>query len=429
MNRSLSDRLPEIAPFLRYDKDPYLVIEGGRLKYVQDAFTTTDEFPNAQEFDPSGLTAGTGLGGQPFDYIRNSVKIVEDAYDGTMTFYVADPSDPLIRAWEGVFPDLFRPLTDLPADLQPHLRFPEELFNVQTRVFGRYHVTDPSTFYFNTDLWTVPMGQTNEQSLPSEAYYVAMRQPGSNAAEFLLLQPMIPNSRPNMIAWVAAKNGPADYGKVTVFRFPSDTSVFGPAQIEAQIDIDPDISAQITLWNQSGSTVVRGNLIVLPVGNSLIYLQPVYLRSNSAKFPAFERIVVASSNHVVWAATLGEALTKFLAEQAASPGGPSPSPSPTPGPSGSPGPTPSGSPGPVATPPAGVAALVAYANQHFALAQAALRSGDFARYGSEIALVQQALTQLEALTGGATPSGAPSLGSPAPGSPSPTASPSPSPTP
>jgi uncharacterized membrane protein (UPF0182 family) len=157
-------------------------------------------------------------------------------------------------------------LTDLPADLQPHLRFPEELFNVQTRVFGRYHVTDPSTFYFNTDLWTVPMGQTNEQSLPSEAYYVAMRQPGSNAAEFLLLQPMIPNSRPNMIAWVAAKNGPVDYGKVTVFRFPSDTSVFGPAQIEAQIDIDPDISCPDHALEPVQQHGGQGNLIVLPVG-------------------------------------------------------------------------------------------------------------------------------------------------------------------
>jgi uncharacterized membrane protein (UPF0182 family) len=431
MNRSLGERLPAIAPFLRYDKDPYLVIVDGRLKYVQDAFTTSDEFPHAQSFDPSDLGPNTALGGDSFNYIRNSVKIVEDAYDGTMTFYVADPTDPLIRAWEGVFPALFKPLDGLPADLRPHLRYPEELFDVQTRVYGRYHVTDPSTFYFNTDLWTVPMGQTNQQSLPSEAYYVVMRIPGSDRAEFLLLQPMIPNKRPNMIAWVAAKNGPEDYGKTTVFRFPSDTTIFGPAQVEAQIDIDPEISAQITLWNQSGSTVVRGNLIVLPVGDSLIYLQPVYLKSNSAQFPAFERIVVASSNHVVWAPTLAESLTKFLAEQAAG-GGPTPSPTPSPSPSpgGSPAPTPSGSPGPVASPPAGdLSALIAYANDHFNLAEEALRSGDFARYGAEIALVRQALAQLESLTGGAAPSGAPNLGSPPPGASAPAASPSPSPAP
>jgi uncharacterized membrane protein (UPF0182 family) len=214
-----------------------------------------------------------------------------------------------------------------------------------------------------------------------------------------------------MIAWVAARNGPANYGQTTVFRFPSETTVFGPAQVEAQIDIDPDISAQITLWNQSGSQVVRGNLIVLPVGDSLIYLQPVYLQSKSAKFPAFERIVVASSSHVVWGSTLSEALSRFLAEEAAGPGGgptPSPSPTPSPGPGGSPTPTPSagpgGSPGPVATPPTGdVRALIDYANAHFEAAQAALRNGDFARYGTEIELVRQALERLQALTSASAP--------------------------
>jgi len=418
MNRDLGDRLPLIAPFLRYDKDPYVVIDAaGRLKYVQDAYTTTDQFPNAQSFDPADLPAGnapTGFGDEPFDYLRNSVKVVMDAYDGTTTFYVADPTDPLIRAWEGVFPTLFKPISLLPADLKPHLRVPEELFDVQTRVFGRYHVTDPATFYSNNDLWTVPTGQTNEQSLPNEAYYVFMRMPGADKAEFLLLQPMIRASRPNMIAWVAARNGPENYGQTTVFRFPSETSVFGPAQVEAQIDIDPDISAQITLWNQSGSQVVRGNLIVLPVGDSLIYLQPVYLQSKSAKFPAFERIVVASSNHVVWGSSLSEALGRFLAEEAGG-GGPSPSPSPTPsGPPGSPPPPspsagPGGSPGPVATPPAGdVRALIDYANAHFEAAQAALRNGDFARYGTEIELVRQALERLQALTGGLSSAAPPS---------------------
>ncbi len=425
MNRSIGERLNAIAPFLRYDKDPYLVIDNaGQLKYIQDAFTTSDQFPNAQGFAPSDLGANTGLAGDSFNYIRNSVKVVMDAYDGTTTFYVADPDDPLIRAWSGVFPSMFHPMSEMPADLVPHLRVPEELFDVQTRMFGRYHVVDPTTFYTNNDLWTVPMGQTNQQSLPTEAYYVVMRMPGTDAADFLILQPMIPASRPNMIAWVAARNGPVDYGKTTVFQFPSQTSVFGPAQVEAQIDIDPEISAQITLWNQSGSTVVRGNLIVLPVGDSLIYLQPVYLASNSSKFPAFERIVVASSTHVVWAATLGDALNKFLAEEAGTPG-PSPSPTPTPGPGGSPAPTPSGTPGPVGTPPPGVAALVAYANEHFELAQTALRNGDFARYGAEMELVRQALVNLEELTGGAVPSGAPVVPSSSPAAP--TASPSPAP--
>jgi uncharacterized protein len=428
MNRTISERVGAIAPFLRYDKDPYLVIDGsGRLKYVQDAYTISDRFPNAQAFAPSDLGQQTGLGGDSFNYIRNSVKVVMDAYDGTTTFYVADPDDPLIRAWEGIFPTMFRPLGDMPQDLRPHLRVPEELFDVQTRMFGRYHVVDPTTFYTNNDLWTVPVGQTNEQSLPTEAYYVVMRMPGTSKAEFLILQPMIPSSRPNMIAWVAARSDPDDYGQTTVFRFPSQTTVFGPAQVEAQIDIDPEISAQITLWNQSGSTVVRGNLIVLPVGDSLIYIQPVYLRSNSAKFPAFERVVVASSTHVVWAPTLSEALDKFLAEQGSS-GGPSPSPSPTPSPSPGSSAAPTPTPAPGGSPlPGDVSALIAYANEHFDKAEAALRAGDFATYGTEIELVRNALAQLEGLTGGVAPSGAPTVPSAAPSAAAPGASPSPAP--
>jgi uncharacterized membrane protein (UPF0182 family) len=406
-HRSLSDRLPRIAPFLQYDHDPYVAIDGsGRLVYIQDAYTTSDRFPHAQPFDPADLVT-TSLATAPINYIRNSVKIVENAYDGTMTFYVNDPDDPLIRAWEGVFPTLFRPMTEFPADLRPHLRVPEELFNVETQVYGRYHVQNELTFYQQDDLWTVPSTKTNEQSLANEAYYVIMSQPEAVNPEFLLLQPMIPKGRPNMIAWVAAQNDGASYGHTLVYRFPTGTSVFGPAQIEAQIDADPEISAQISLWNASGSEVVRGNLIVVPVGNSIIYLQPVYLRSTSTKFPAFQKIIVASPTTVVWGNTLRQALDQLLRDQAGGPGpGPSPGPTPTPGPSAQPTPT----PGPGSTPPAGdVAALVEYANQHFELAQQALRDGNFAKYGEEIALVQQALSQLDALVGASNaPSSAPS---------------------
>jgi len=331
------------------------------------------------------------------------VKIVMNAYDGTMTFYVSDPNDPLIRAWQGIFPTLFHPMSEFPSDLRPHLRIPEELFNVQTRMYGRYHVTNPQTFYGENDVWTVPTGQTSEESLPSEAYYVIMSLPAENSPEFLLLQPMIPRERPNMIAWVAVRMDGNAYGQTLVYRFPAETNVFGPEQIEAQISADPVISSQFTLWNQSGSKVIRGNLIVVPVGDSLIYLQPVYLQATSAKFPAFQKIIVASPTTIVWGDTLQEALDALLRDQGQGGPSPSPTPGPTPGPSGTPGPTatpgPTGTPG--TTPPAGdVSGLVAYANQHFELAQQALRDGDFARYGAEIALVQQALGQLEQLTGG-----------------------------
>lgn len=405
MHRTIGDRVGLIAPFLRYDKDPYLVVAGdGGLVYIQDAYTISDDFPHATSFAPGQLPGTTGLGQRPFDYLRNSVKVVMDAYDGRMTFYVADPTDPLIRAWQGVFPSLFRPLSEFPEDLRPHLRSPEEQFNVQTRMFGRYHLrpdrpADVTTFYNSTDLWTVPAGEGTEQRLPSEAYYVIMRMPGEPEAEFLLLQPMIAASRPNMIAWVAARNDGDRLGTVRVYRFPSNTTVFGPQQIEARIDQDPIISAQISLWDQAGSSVIRGNLLVVPVRDSLLYLQPIYLQSTQSAFPEFERIVVASPTTVVWGETLAQALGLLLEQQ----GGPAPSPSPTPSPGPTPTPGPTATPGPTTSPPPGglptdIPGLVEYANLHYESAQTALRAGDFATYGREIALVEAALQRLSELT-------------------------------
>ncbi len=404
MRRYLADRLPRVAPFLQYDKDPYVVItDAGRLVYVQDAYTTSDRFPHAQSFNPAEFES-TGLDRRPINYIRNSVKITMDAYDGTMQFYVADATDPLIRAYSSVFPTLFRPLSEIPADLRDNLRVPEELFNVQTRVFGRYHVTDTERFFSGNDVWTVPQGTTSEGTLPFEAYYVVMRMPGEAESEFLLLQPMVPVGRLNMIAWVATRMDAPNYGATRVYKFPADTTIFGPAQIEARIDQDAIISEQVTLWSQSGSTVIRGNLIVVPVGDSLLYLQPVYLQSTGSAFPEFRRIVVASPREVVWGESLSEALRLLL--EAESGNGPTPTPSPTPGP----GPTPTPGPGPTATPaptidpstplPTDVAGLIAYAKTHFDLAQAALRDGDFARYGDEIAKVDAALQRLDELAPG-----------------------------
>ncbi len=348
----------------------------------------------------------TTLGDDPFNYIRNSVKITMDAYDGTMTFYVADPTDPIVRTYARVFPTLFRPLTDLPESLAGHLRFPEELFNVQTRVFGRYHVTRPLQFFSGEDIWTVPSAETTEQTLPSEAYYVVMRMPGEAESEFLLLQPMVPTNRPNMIAWVAARNDGESYGTTRVYRFPETNNVFGPEQIEARIDADGAISEQLTLWSQAGSSVIRGNLIVVPVGDSVIYLQPFYLQSSSTRLPEFQRIVVASPREVVWARTLGEGLRLLLEAEAEGTPGPSPTPGGEPSPAPEPSPTPTApqTPGPDQTPPSGdVTALIDYANEHFELAQQALQDGDFARYGAEIALVEEALRELDALTSSPAP--------------------------
>lgn len=406
--RSLKDRLGVIAPFLRFDKDPYLVISNGKLYYVQDAYTLSDRFPNAQEFDGSTLPTGSGMADETFNYIRNSVKIVQDAYDGTLTFYEADPADPIIRAYEGVFPGMFHPLSEMSADLRTHLRVPEELFDTQTRQYATYHVTDVNTFFFKNDLWTVPVDTGGTQGLPPEAYYVVMRLPDTPAPEFLLLQPMVPNARPNMIAWVAARNDGPQRGTELVYQFPQDTSVLGPNQIEARIDADPTISAQISLWNQSGSRVIKGNLIVIPLQDTIIYLQPIYLQSTNSKFPQLEKVVLTTSTKVVWGNTLQESIALLLQGGT---GGPPPSP----GPSASPGTTATPT-GPAPSLPTGVQDLIKYANDHFELAQAALRAGDFATYGAEIAKVQQALRQLALLTGASAP--------PVP-SPSPGASPSP----
>ncbi len=423
INRSLGERVRAVAPFLRYDKDPYLVITPeGKLVYVQDAYTVSGMFPDAEYFDGSTLGADSGLAGESVNYIRNSVKIVMDAYDGSMTFYVADPSDPLIRAYQGIYPSLFKPLDEMPVQLQAHLRTPEERFNAQARMFARYHVTNTQSFYNKDDLWTIPTtppGAT--QQLPPEAYYVIMRMPGEARTEYLLLQPMVPAQRPNMISWIAVRNAPEDRGQVRVYQLPRDTSIFGPTQIEARIDQDPVISSQITLWSQAGSEVIRGNLIVVPVGESIVYLEPIYLQSTASAFPQFTKIVVATSTTVEWADTLREALEKVVANEPApspspSPGGPSPSPGATPTPR--PTPSPGGSPAP-----GDVAGLVAYANLHFDLAQAALRQGDFATYGDEMKLVEAALAELSRLTGA---SAAPTL---VPATPAPLPTPVPSLTP
>ncbi len=403
-HRTIRDRLERVAPYLRYDKDPYLVIDDdGRLVYIQDAYTISNAFPNADGFSGGDLGGQSGLAGDRFNYIRNSVKVTVDAYDGTMTFYVNDPSDPIIGAWQGVFPGVFQPMSEMPPGLVSHLRVPEELFNVQTRMYGRYHVTQPLTFFNNTDRWTIPDAQTNEQSLPTEAYYVVMRMPEERGVEFLLLQPMIAQNRPNMIAWVAARSDAPNYGEVVSYRFPADTTIFGPAQIEARIDQDPQISQQISLWNQSGSQVIRGNLIVIPVGESLLYLQPVYLQSTSAAFPEFQKIVVASPTTIVWGDTLAEALNGLLLKQD---GGVPPTTTPEPTATPAPGTTaaPTATPGPAGPLPPDVAALVDYANTHFELAQAALRAGDFATYGAEMDLVETALARLGELTGTPAPS-------------------------
>jgi len=429
-HRSIQDRVGLIAPFLRLDKDPYLVVTStGQLDYIQDAYTTSDAYPDANPYDPPSTS---GLSGDAFNYIRNSVKIVMNAYDGSMTFYVADPTDPIIQAWEGVFPGLFQPISTMPADLRGdpsnptvnpgHLRYPEDLFNAQTTMFEKYHVTDPVVFFKNGDVWSVPQnagtavssGPNPPDQLPLEAYYVQMRMPNSPNPEFLLLQPMAPSGRKNMIAWVAAHNDPASYGQVSVVDFPVDANVFGPEQMEGKIASNTQISGQITLWTQGGSQVILGNLLVLPVQDSLLYVEPVYLVSTSNPIPAFVKVVVGTPSQVVWGDTLTDALNQIYAGAGAISPGSSPGPGATPTPEASASlsppsaaPVSSASPGalPSLTLNATTQELVAEANAHFEAAQKAAESGDWATYGNEMKIVQELLTQLQNSVGTPAPSG------------------------
>jgi uncharacterized membrane protein (UPF0182 family) len=434
-NRSIRDRVSEVAPFLRLDKDPYMVLRAdGTLAYVQDAFTTSASFPGANSYNPGSDASANGLAGDSFNYIRNSVKVVMDAYSGDMTFYVTDQNDPIIKAWEGVFPGLFKQLSEMPVDLRGdaasgnpgHLRYPEDLLNAQTAQFTKYHVTDPSVFYQNNDVWDLPPsadsgGNGAPTQLGLEAYYVQMRIPGEANPEFVLLQPMVPQGRQNMISWVAAHNDPGAYGDVSVFDYPSNSNVFGPQQIEALISQNGDISKQISLWNTNGSKVIMGNLLVIPLQDSILYIEPVYLQASSNPLPILQKVIIGTPSQVVWGDTLQDALDQIYAGKGST--GTGGTTTPAPAASGSPGitasPSTTATSPPTATPTAAgspsalpsvsltgnAQQLVAEANAHFLAAQEAARNGDWATYGKETAIVQQILAQLEKVVGTPAPSG------------------------
>jgi uncharacterized membrane protein (UPF0182 family) len=309
--RNIQDRVRTIAAFLRLDRDPYMVISDGRLFWMQDAYTTSRWFPYAQP-----LPDGT-------NYIRNSVKIVIDAYNGNVDFYVADPSDPLVATYQRIFPSLFKTFEALPADLQRHVRYPEDLFLIQAQIYRAYHMDDPEVFYNREDLWQFPREPTViDGSRSAEGtmapYYIIMRLPGETRAEFFLMLPMVPSQRQNMIAWLAARCDPPDYGKLIVYEFPKDKLVYGPFQIEARINQNTEISQQISLWNQMGSRVVRGKLHVVPIENSLLYVSPLYLRAETGQLPELKRVIGVFGDRVVMEETLPEALTALFKDTSAS---------------------------------------------------------------------------------------------------------------
>ena len=326
--RGVRDRVSIVAPWLELDDDPYMVVADGRLFWIQDAYVTTDMFPYSRRVrvvESSGLTLRSRTQfDRPLNYIRNSVKVVVDAFHGSMDFYTLefDGVDPVLAVWRNTFPDLFKPIDQMPDELRQHIRYPEELLEVQADAFLQYHMTDPREFFLKEDQWalaeevvgTVSLDPNveRERSRIVDPYYVIMKLPGEEREEFVLILPFTPQDKPNLVAWMAARSDGPHYGSVTVFEFPRDRIFNGPSQIEARIDNDPVISEQFTLWDQSGSRVIRGNLLVIPIGESLLYAEPIYLQADSLAFPELKRVILATGDKVVMEPTLDEAVRAIL---------------------------------------------------------------------------------------------------------------------
>ncbi len=301
--RSVQERVQRIAPFLTLDRDPYLVKNNGKLYWIQDAYTTSSHFPYS--------TTKRGV-----NYMRNSVKIIVDAYEGTVDFYMVEDNDPILNVYASIFPDLFKPKSEVPGGMDAHFRYPQDLFEIQMETFNRYHMTRPQVFYNQEDLWTRPNEKYGGRQILMEPYYVLARLPDEEELEFMLISPLTPENRDNMISWFAAKSDPREYGQLIVYKLPKDRLIYGPAQIEARIDQDPEISRQIALWDQRGSRVIRGNLMVIPIENSFLYVEPVFLLADGVDIPQLQRVIVAIGDNIAMQPTIEGAMLELFGDLA-----------------------------------------------------------------------------------------------------------------
>jgi uncharacterized protein len=391
--RNILERAKELAPFLTFDKDPYVVVVDGRIYWILDAYTTASTYPYAQSEPFSTLPSN-------INYVRNSVKVVIDAYEGTAAFYIVDPTDPLIKAYQATFPALFQPIEAMPQGLRDHLRVPEDMFNVQVDIYATYHVAADGfgarVLFAREDVWAVPTTQSGPQSTAAtmQPYYVLIRLPGEQNPEFLLIMPYTPLNKSNLVSWIAARSDGDHYGQYVSYVLPKDKVVFGPQQVANRINATTQISSDFTLFSQVGSEVKLGNLLVVPIGNSFLYFQPVYLRARQqASLPELKRVILVDQDSVVYTLNLDTAILQLVGV----------TPPTT-------GPPPNG----VYTPAqiAQIQNLIAQANQHYKAAYDALRRGDLQTYAAEMAKVGDILAQLQQVTG-------------SPSSPTPTPSPSP----
>jgi uncharacterized membrane protein (UPF0182 family) len=373
-NRDIITRARKALPFLLFDQDPYLVIAGdGTLKWILDAYTMTDAYPYAER-----LRDGTS-------YMRNSVKLVIDAYDGTLMAYVSAPGDPLIRTWSRVFPGIFTSMDQMPADLRAHIRYPDTIYRIQTGLYTTYHMNEPVDFYHREDQWQIPVATRGGESVPFMRHII-MRLPEEKSAEYVYMVPFTPRGKDNLAAWMAARNDGDHYGKLRVYRLSRQSLAFGPQQVVNRINQNTQVSQQLTLWDQRGSQVIRGDLLVIPIEEALLYVQPIYLRAEGGRIPELKRVVIAYQNRVVMRETLEQGLVEMFGE---SPGGRQP----TPAVAAVATDTSVAAAGPQSGDPR-LAALLTQARRHYDAALQAQREIDWARYGEEMRRLGQVLEQI-----------------------------------
>jgi uncharacterized protein len=366
-NRDIMDRAKKALPFLEFDGDPYLVLAGdGTLKWILDAYTVTDRYPYAQR-----LRDGT-------TYMRNSVKLVIDAYDGSLTAYVSAPSDPLIRTWARIFPGIFVSMDRMSADLRAHIRYPDEIYRIQTNLYTTYHMNDPEDFYHREDQWQIPTVAEAQGQVPFMRHII-MRLPEEKKAEFIYMVPFTPRGKDNLAAWMVARNDADEYGKLRVYRLSRQSLVFGPQQIVNRINQNTEISRQVSLWDQRGSQVIRGDLLVIPIEESLLYVQPLYLKAEGGRIPELKRVVVAYQNQVVMRETLEGGLAELFGGAA--------------GPRSQPGPPVAGGAAPADTT---LRALAEEARERYEAALEAQRNIDWAKYGDEMRRLGEVLERIGA---------------------------------
>ncbi|HEY8164620.1 MAG TPA: UPF0182 family protein, partial [Gemmatimonadaceae bacterium] len=370
-NREVARRAELAFPYVEFDGDPYMVIrDNGELVWILDAYTSTDRYPYSQR-----LEDGT-------NYMRNSIKVVVDAYNGTITGYIADPSDPLVITYSRIFPGTLRRISEMPADIRKHVRYPRDLYRIQTILYATYHMDQPASFYHREDQWQQPT-VNREQEADTDRFmrHLVMRLPDEPRAEYIYMAPFTPRGKDNLAAWMVARNDGDNYGRLRVYRFPRQSLVYGPRQIAARIDQDTEISRQLTLWDQRGSQVIRGELLVIPVEKALLYVQPIYLRAEGGKIPELKRVVVAFQNRVVMSETLESGLAQLF-------GGAQPT---TIVDTTAVSDTATAPPSPV---PVSGQDLAREAQTHYERALAAQRAGNWALYGEEIRKLGEALGRL-----------------------------------